>query len=210
MRDIPEPPQSSLARAKFGTVAVAVVATLISLFAKDNVYTLVTFAFTGLGPQLEVFYFCAFLTQKSLSGGPFWLLWPVAVLWWCGISWDTNSMSTSLFQGLCCFLPCILSLLSWSNFLRKQRPIPVLEKLWGRPLAYSKRISRRGGPLLPCERSILLLILVFLPILLHLLSGTGLPLGSGAPVPSRRPKSMRISLLNSCNIPLAFQRILSW
>ncbi|MDE3270179.1 MAG: sodium/proline symporter [Pseudomonadota bacterium] len=52
MRDLPEPPQESLKLAKAATVGIALLATLISLWADKNIFALVAFAFTGLGASI--------------------------------------------------------------------------------------------------------------------------------------------------------------
>ena len=52
MRDLPEPPQDSIFWAKTGTVSVALLAALVAVFAQDNVYTLVTLSYSGLGASI--------------------------------------------------------------------------------------------------------------------------------------------------------------
>ena len=52
MRDLPEPPKESLWLAKTGTVTIAIIATIIALFAEDSVFALVEFAFSGLGASI--------------------------------------------------------------------------------------------------------------------------------------------------------------
>ena len=52
MRDLPEPPKDSYFLAKLGTVCVTILATIVALFAQGNVFSLVEFAFTGLGASI--------------------------------------------------------------------------------------------------------------------------------------------------------------
>ena len=52
MRDMPEPPSASLWGAKIGTLSVTAAAALLALFAGDNIFTLVIFAYTGLGVSI--------------------------------------------------------------------------------------------------------------------------------------------------------------
>ena len=52
MRDFPEYPKDSLILAKVGTVGITTFATLVALFAQENIFTLVTFAFGGLGTSI--------------------------------------------------------------------------------------------------------------------------------------------------------------
>ena len=52
MRDLPEPPKQSLFQAKLGTVGVACVATALALFAEQDIFSLVAFAYTGLGASI--------------------------------------------------------------------------------------------------------------------------------------------------------------
>jgi len=52
MRDLPEPPRQSLFQAKLGTVSVACVATVLALFAEQNIFSLVAFAYAGLGASI--------------------------------------------------------------------------------------------------------------------------------------------------------------
>ena len=52
LRDIPEPPRTSLAIAKMGTIGITVIATIIALFGQKNIFSLVLFAFSGLGASI--------------------------------------------------------------------------------------------------------------------------------------------------------------
>ena len=52
MRDLPEPPKDSVFWAKVGTISVAILAALVAIFAQDNVYSLVTLSFSGLGASI--------------------------------------------------------------------------------------------------------------------------------------------------------------
>ena len=52
MRDLPEPPKQSLFQAKAGTVGVACAATLLALFAEQDIFSLVAFAYSGLGASI--------------------------------------------------------------------------------------------------------------------------------------------------------------
>lgn len=52
MRDLPEPPQESLKLAKAATVGIALLAAFISLWADKNIFSLVAFAFAGLGASI--------------------------------------------------------------------------------------------------------------------------------------------------------------
>ena len=52
LRDLPEPPKDSVFWAKAGTVSMALIAALVAIFAKDNVYSLVILSFSGLGASI--------------------------------------------------------------------------------------------------------------------------------------------------------------
>ena len=52
MRDLAEPPSGSLWGAKLGTLGVTLMAALLSYFGSDNVFSLVVFAYTGLGVSI--------------------------------------------------------------------------------------------------------------------------------------------------------------
>ncbi len=52
LRDFPEPPRSSFSLAKLGTVCVTILVTVTALFAKSDVFSLVVFAFAGLGTSI--------------------------------------------------------------------------------------------------------------------------------------------------------------
>ena len=52
MRDLPEPPKDSLSMAKLGTVCVTLLAMFTALFAQSDVFSLVAFAFSGLGASI--------------------------------------------------------------------------------------------------------------------------------------------------------------
>lgn len=52
MRDFPEPPNESLIMAKVGTVGIALLATIIALFGGGTIFSLVIFAFSGLGASI--------------------------------------------------------------------------------------------------------------------------------------------------------------
>ena len=52
MRDLPEPPKQSLLQAKLGTVGVACAATVLALFAEQDIFSLVAFAYAGLGASI--------------------------------------------------------------------------------------------------------------------------------------------------------------
>ena len=69
MRDFPDPPKTSLTPAKIGTLAIALVATIIALFAQDNVLSLVTFAYSGLGASIGSILILRFFNSKISEWG---------------------------------------------------------------------------------------------------------------------------------------------
>ncbi|MCY4644831.1 MAG: sodium/proline symporter [Bacteriovoracales bacterium] len=86
MRDLPKNPKESLVLAKAGTVAVTAFATLVALFAKDNVLALVIFAFGGLGTSIgSILLLRVFNSRISewgailvgLAGGTTFVLWDI-------------------------------------------------------------------------------------------------------------------------------------
>ena len=52
VRDLPEPPKDSFMLAKIGTVFITVLATLVAIFAKGSIFSLVIFAYSGLGVSI--------------------------------------------------------------------------------------------------------------------------------------------------------------
>ncbi len=71
MRDLPEPPKQSLFQAKVGTVSVAFVATLLALFAEQNIFSLVAFAYAGLGASIGSVLVLRLLNDSISEWGAF-------------------------------------------------------------------------------------------------------------------------------------------
>lgn len=71
MRDLPEPPRESLLLAKAGTVGMALLATVIALWAEKNIYMLVVFSFTGLGASIGVLLLLRLFNISIPSWGAF-------------------------------------------------------------------------------------------------------------------------------------------
>lgn len=86
LRDLPEPPKDSLLLAKIGTVIITVIATVTALFAQKNIFTLVTFAFAGLGASIGSLLVLRLAQSKiselgallvALAGGTTVILWEI-------------------------------------------------------------------------------------------------------------------------------------
>ena len=71
MRDLPEPPKQSLFQAKAGTVGVACAATLLALFAEQNIFSLVAFAYAGLGASIGSVLVLRLLNDSISEWGAF-------------------------------------------------------------------------------------------------------------------------------------------
>ena len=52
LRDFSDPPMDSLPLAKLATIAITITATLIALFARGSIFSLVVFAFSGMGASI--------------------------------------------------------------------------------------------------------------------------------------------------------------
>ena len=86
LRDIPEPPKESLILAKTGTVFFCFLSAAIALFAKENIFSLVIFAFSGLGASIGSILVLRFFNVKIpewvgilivLTGGATVVIWNV-------------------------------------------------------------------------------------------------------------------------------------
>ena len=105
MRDLPKQPKKSLSHAKIGTLSFALLATLIALFAPGNVFSLVAFAYAGLGTSIGSVLILRFLNVPisewgailvALSGG-------ITVILWCYLG-----LNQYLFEGIPGFISASL------------------------------------------------------------------------------------------------------
>lgn len=106
MRDLPRRPKDSVSHAKLGTLSFALLATLIALFAPGNIFSLVSFAYAGLGTSIGSVLILRFLNAPitewgailvALSGG-------MAVVLWCALG-----LNTYLYEGVFGFTMAFLT-----------------------------------------------------------------------------------------------------
>ncbi len=89
VRDLPEPPQESLILAKVGTISVALFAVMIAMFVQESIFSLVIFAWGGLGASVgTVLLLRLFRVQLPewgallvmLAGGAAVVIWKISGL----------------------------------------------------------------------------------------------------------------------------------
>ena len=105
MRDLPYQPKKSLTYAKIGTLGFALLTALIALFAPGNVFSLVAFAYAGLGTSIGSVLILRFLNAPiselgiilvALSGSS-------AVILWCYLG-----LNQYLYEGISGFISAFL------------------------------------------------------------------------------------------------------
>lgn len=106
MRDLPEPPKSSLFLAKLGTVCVTILATVTALFAKSDVFSLVSLAFAGLGASIGSVLVLRLLNSSIPEWGAILVATSGAT---AVIMWDVWGLSVYANQALPGFLCAFLT-----------------------------------------------------------------------------------------------------
>lgn len=118
MRDMPEPPSDSLWGAKIGTLSVTAAAALLALFAGDNIFTLVIFAYTGLGVSIGGLIILRIVNANISETGA---IATSAVGFLTVVAWDKLGLGDYAAASLPGFAMFFLTFFAGRRFLRAFR-----------------------------------------------------------------------------------------
>ena len=117
MRDLSQKPYHSLRYAKMGTISFALLATLIALFAPGNVFSLVTFAYAGLGASIGSILVLRFLNANISQQG---VILVAFVGGMTTVLWSYLGFDQYLYAGIPGFIVAFLAYRVLMSFFHRQ------------------------------------------------------------------------------------------
>ena len=119
MRDLPEPPRDSIKVAKMGTIVITLIATGVAFFAKSDVFSLVIFAYSGLGVSIGSVLILRLLRVNIPEWGAiFMLLFGGGTIF----VWNSSGLSSYIDRSLAGWVVVFVVFAAVKIFLRFYSP----------------------------------------------------------------------------------------